>query len=142
MTKRFLVPMDGSAHSEKALEHVLAEYPDVDVTVLHVIDPVDSGYASDPMGGDYWEGWYEFAEEQSDRLFEEARSIAADFDREIDTVQEMGRPARAIVSFAENHDIDHIVMGSHGRKGVARVLLGSVAETVVRRSSVPVTVVR
>jgi nucleotide-binding universal stress UspA family protein len=57
-------------------------------------------------------------------------------------VTEIGRPSRAIVEYAEEHDIDHIVMGSHGRSGVTRILLGSVAETVVRRSPVPVTIVR
>ena len=142
MTKRILVPMGGSPQSEKALNHVLTEYPDAEITVLHVIDPVDAGYAADPMGGDYWEGWYEFAEDRADNVFEAAREQAAAHGREVETVQDMGPPARIIVSYADENDIDHIVMGSHGRKGVARVLLGSVAETVVRRASMPVTVVR
>lgn len=142
MSKRFLVPMDGSPQSDEALAHVLTEYPDADITVIHVIDPVDAGYAADPMGGDYWEGWYEFAEERAEQIFEAAREQAAEHDREIEAVQDMGPPARLIVNYAEENDIDHIVMGSHGRKGVARVLLGSVAETVVRRASIPVTVVR
>ena len=47
-----------------------------------------------------------------------------------------------IVEYVETHDVDHVVIGSHGRKGLSRVLLGSVAELVVRRSPVPVTVVR
>ncbi len=142
MSKQFLVPLDGSPQAEEALTHVLTEYPGAEITVIHVIDPVDAGYAADPMGGDYWEGWYEFAEQRSERIFEAARSTAAESDREIETVQDMGPPARIIVNYADEHDIDHIVMGSHGRKGVARVLLGSVAETVVRRASIPVTVVR
>jgi nucleotide-binding universal stress UspA family protein len=142
MSKRVLVPMDGSPQSDKALDHVLTEYPDAEITILHVIDPVDAGYAADPMGGDYWEGWYEFAEDRADNIFEAARDQAAANDREIETVQDMGPPARLIVGYAEENGIDHIVMGSHGRKGVARVLLGSVAETVVRRASMPVTVVR
>jgi len=52
-----------------------------------------------------------------------------------------GRPADAITAYADDHDIDAIVMGSRGRSGVSRVLLGSVAGTVVQDSSVPVTVV-
>jgi nucleotide-binding universal stress UspA family protein len=47
-----------------------------------------------------------------------------------------------IVTYADENDVDHVVLGSHGRKGLTRVLLGSVAEAVVRRSPVPVTVVR
>jgi nucleotide-binding universal stress UspA family protein len=54
----------------------------------------------------------------------------------------VGKPARAIVEYADDHDIDQIVMGSHGRSGVTRILLGSVAESVVRDSTVPVTVAR
>jgi nucleotide-binding universal stress UspA family protein len=54
----------------------------------------------------------------------------------------VGVPSRAIVEWAEENEVDGVVIGSHGREGVSRVLLGSVAETVVRRSPVPVTVVR
>ena len=50
----------------------------------------------------------------------------------------IGHPADEIVKFAESHAIDLIVMGTHGREGVARVLIGSVAETVVRRATCPV----
>jgi len=46
------------------------------------------------------------------------------------------------VEYAEESDVDHIVIGSHGRSGVSRILLGSVAESVVRRADMPVTVVR
>lgn len=53
-----------------------------------------------------------------------------------------GRPERAIVAYAEDHLVDEIVIGSHGRTGGSRILLGSVAEQVVRRSPIPVTVVR
>lgn len=54
----------------------------------------------------------------------------------IDTVAAVmtGRPAPAIVEYAIRHDIDMIVMGTHGRTGVSRALLGSVAEAVVRRA--------
>ncbi|WP_087715253.1 universal stress protein [Natronolimnobius baerhuensis] len=51
-------------------------------------------------------------------------------------------PARTIVSYADDHDCSQMVFGSHGCEGLARFLLGSAAETVVRRSAVPVTMVR
>jgi len=60
----------------------------------------------------------------------------------IETAVVVGRPAREIVRYADDHDIDQIVMGSHGRDRASRVLLGSVAETVARRAPVPVTIVR
>lgn len=55
----------------------------------------------------------------------------------VETALEAGDPARTIVSYADDHDCSQIVIGSHGRDGLARFLLGSVAETVVRRSAVP-----
>ena len=55
---------------------------------------------------------------------------------------QFGRPDNEIVRYALNHEIDLIVMGTHGRKGFARVLLGSVVEKVVRRAPYPVLTVR
>jgi nucleotide-binding universal stress UspA family protein len=52
-----------------------------------------------------------------------------------------GRPAREIVSYASRHDIDMIVLGTHGRTGVSRAVLGSVSEAVVRRARCPVLTV-
>ena len=142
MPDRVLVAMDGSAPSKQALEHALSEYPGASVTVLHVVNPMEAGYSADPMGGDVWEGWYENAVEISDDLFAEATSIAEEHGVAIETVRETGRPAQVIVAYAADHDVDLVIVGSRGRSGVSRLLLGSVAETVVRRSPVPVTVVR
>lgn len=142
MTESILVPVDGSSQSEVALAHALEKYPDAEITVLHVIDPVGGGYALQrgiPTSG---EGWYESAQETAEELFEEAGDLAAEYGRSLDTAVEVGRPARTIVEVANEGGYDGIVMGSHGRAGVSRILLGSVAETVVRRSTVPVTVVR
>ncbi|WP_135828663.1 universal stress protein [Halorussus halobius] len=142
MAKNVLVPTDGSPQSDDALVHALEEFDGGTITVLHVIDPIDAGYNA-PVGmpgGS--EEWYENAQEQSEAVFADAQEIADEYGVELDTRQEMGRPARTIVAVAEEDDFDQIVMGSHGRSGVSRILLGSVAETVVRRSTIPVTVVR
>jgi nucleotide-binding universal stress UspA family protein len=53
-----------------------------------------------------------------------------------------GEPAKGIISEAERLGVDHIVVGTHGRKGVAHLVLGSVAERVVREAKVPVLVVK
>lgn len=142
MPDDILVPLDGSAPSWSALDFALSNYKDADVVVLNVVNPMEGVYAADPMGGDYWEGWEENAEGRADRLFEEARERAEEVGRELTTAVEMGSPARTIIDYAEEHDVEHIVMGSHGRRGVTRILLGSVAELVVRRAAVPVTIVR
>lgn len=59
-----------------------------------------------------------------------------------DLVVVEGEPADAVLQFAEHHDADVIVIGSHGRRGLSRLVLGSIAESVVRRSPIPVLVVR
>ena len=54
----------------------------------------------------------------------------------------LGHPADAIVDFATEHHIDLVVMGTHGRTGVARLVMGSIAEAVVRRAECPVLTVK
>ena len=140
MAKRVLVPIDGSEGAWHALDHAAAEHPDARLTLLFVINPVGAGAGGQADDIGYAEEWYETAEQRAEALFDDAadRLDGRTFDSEIT----VGRPAHAIVAFAEEHPIDAVVMGSHGRKGVSRILLGSVAETTVRRSPVPVTVVR
>lgn len=141
MTKTILVPLDGSPQSHEALEFAIEENPDAELLALHVIDPIESGYTTSfnlPGSG---EEWYESEKELAEALFSEARELAAEAGTSIETVTELGNPARVIVEYTED-GVDQVVMGSHGRSGVSRILLGSVAEKVVRRSPVPVTVVR
>lgn len=144
MVQRILVAVDGSSQSDEALEHALSAFPDADVTVLTVVDPVDVGYAGsagpDVTGGET--AWNAQAREHAERVLERAAETAAASGRDVDTVQIIDRPARGIVDYAEEHDVDTIVVGSHGRTGVSRILLGSVAEKVVRRAPCKVTVVR
>lgn len=140
MAKRLLVPIDGSEQAWSALAHATAEHPDAALTLLYVINPVGAGASAQVGDVGYGEEWYETAERRAESLFEAARERVGDHPLETETI--VDRPARAIVSFADDNDIDSIIMGSHGRDGVSRIILGSVAETVVRRSPVPVTVVR
>jgi len=142
MTKRLLVPVDGSDPADTALDFALEEYPDAHLTALSVIDPTDMGYGSIEAAPSTFERLQESAEERTNEVLEEARARAEAAGVELEAETMIGMPSRAIVEWAENHDVDGIVIGSHGRQGVTRVLLGSVAESVVRRSPVPVTVVR
>ena len=139
MAKRVFVPTDGSEGAWHALDHAAAEHPDARLTLLFVINLVGAGAGGQAGDIGYAEEWYETAEQRAEALFDDAADrLDGSFDSEIT----VGRPAHAIVAFAEEHPIDAIVMGSRGREGVTRILLGSVAETTVRRSPVPVTVVR
>lgn len=135
-----LVPLDDSPQSMEAFEHAIEQFPEARLTLITVIDPIEVGYSAEvvlPSGE-----WFEAATDAAEERFETARAAVEDRELELETAIEVGRPARVIVDYADDHGVDHVVMGSHGRSGVARVLLGSVAETVVRRSPVPVTVVR
>ncbi|WP_341850678.1 universal stress protein [Natronococcus wangiae] len=81
-------------------------------------------------------------ESEAEEILTDVKKVAEQQDANLDAETIVGSSARAIVQYAEEHDIDHIVLGSHGRTGTSRVLLGSVAETVARRAPVPVTIVR
>lgn len=142
MSRHILVPMDLSDQADEALEYARTEYPEAEITVLHVINPTAVGYSTDYMGTDYWEDWYEDAQNRAGDLFERIKGETTEHVGTLTTETATGQPAREIVEYAQTHPVDQIIMGSHGRSGVSRILLGSVAETVVRRSPVPVTVVR
>lgn len=156
MATTVLVPTEGSPLSQKALELALADYPDAEIVVLHVMDPIGSGTSlidvmrptfddGSPPGSvspEYWREWREQAERKAEVVFEDARETATEHDRSIDTVLEFGEPDDVILEYAEENDVDRIVMGSHCRTGAERFLLGSVAETVVRRAPTPVMIVR
>lgn len=131
--------MDGSALSERALAYALENHPDASVTVLTVVaEP--SVMMGEAMSIAFEDDIEAAAEERGEEVFDCAREVAADHEAEIDTVVAIGRPARAIVSCAE--DYDAVVIGSHGGSVLDRLFVGNVAETVFRRSPVPVTVVR
>ncbi len=137
-----LVPMDGSPLAEEALEHALAVF-DCKVTVLNVITPIDSRLSEGEILK-IDEERIETAQKRAERLVERASQQAETKDREIDIVVETGSPAETILEYAETHDIDQIVIGSHGSEDnqIARRLFGTVATAVVGEASVPVTVVR
>ena len=144
MAKRILVPVDGSEQAHEACDFVVREFPGAEMVLLHVVNPAEGGYSAQASIPSFSEEWYDRQCDQAESLFEDIRAGLAETDADLDvsTTIEVGKPVAVIVKYAEDEDIDQVVMGSHGREGVTRVLLGSVAETVVRRSPVPVTVVR
>ena len=142
MLARVLVPMDDSAPAERALAYALDNHPEADVTVLHVVG-VPSMLMGEAVGLVMEDDLDEAAAERAAPVLERARAVAAERDREIDTVVGLGHPARAVVDRAENFDA--VVLGSHGKhsdEATRRILVGNVADMVFRRAPVPVTVVR
>lgn len=135
-----LVPIDDSEPARAAIEFVVREHPDATITVLHVVDPNLAAYGE---GGAYaYESVLEARKADAEALLEETNELVADHDGTVTAELVVGDPAREIVAFADDHGHDRIVIGSHGRSGARRILLGSVAERVARRASVPVTIVR
>jgi nucleotide-binding universal stress UspA family protein len=141
---QILVPIDYSELGKKALRTACSLHPDADIVVLHVIDFRSSdlgpgGWGESPST---WDDWLAESREHADELLQDAKAIAAEYDVDISTDTVVGEDASEIVEYAEDNDIDLIIMGSHGRSLPARLLLGDVSETVVRRAPVPVMVVR
>jgi len=134
-----LVPTDGSTASEDAIEHAIdlaAKYG----ATLHALYVVDAGtYSSLEAAADV------VADELRAEGTEAVEAIAAqaeDAGVTAETAIETGIVHRSIVDYVDNEDIDLVVMGTHGRTGVGRFLLGSVAEKVIRTADAPVMTVR
>jgi nucleotide-binding universal stress UspA family protein len=142
MATRVLVPLDGSELSMRALDHALDRWADAELVALHVIDPLDVVYGSEAGGPANGEAWREAATAAAEDLFDRARREATAAGADLETELVVGSPGRAIVEYVTDHDVDHVVMGSHGRSGLSRLILGSVAERVLRRAPATVTVVR
>ena len=135
-----LVPYDGSRPAQQAVDYAISNWSDEEIILLRVIEAADGSLEAgvDLLKERLKERRHEGPAELSDELVELLNDSEVDYD--VETV--VGKPAREIVAFAEDNDISQIVIGSHGRTGASRVLLGGVAQTVVRRAPTPVTVVR
>lgn len=141
MPDTVLVAFDGSPLSERALTYAIETFPEAALTTMYVIDPIDSIVDVEAGGLPVAEDWHDTAQDRATGILATATDLAAEHGLELATVTEVGRPARTILDYADDHDVDQIVLGSHGRSGLDRLLLGSVAETVTRRARIPVTIV-
>lgn len=145
MANRVLVPVDGSPLSRRALRHALEQFPDAEVVAYHVSDVFESSRVTEDAVHEPLvcsEEWYAMEQEAAEAVLDDAEAIAAEYDREVTTESEIGDPQRLVPDYAREEDIDHIVMGIHGREDAERSMVGRVAETVVFRAPVPVTLIR
>jgi universal stress protein A len=135
--KKVLAPIDFHEHAMGALEVAknIAQVNDGTVTLLYVV-PMD-----EPIGGKmYEEDFKKQAEKDAVRLAELASKKMLGVKYEVLTA--IGDPATAIIDTAATKASDVIVMGTHGRKSLMRILMGSVAEQVLREAPCPVIVYR
>lgn len=142
MFDRILLPTDGSDPTESAVTMALglAETHDATLHVLFVVDPPASvtGVGEGFSGLD---NLLDALEEEGHSTTDEIATQASERDIETTAAVRRGNPHDDILSYADEADVDVIVMGTHGRTGVKRALLGSVTEDVVRHSAIPVLTV-
>lgn len=138
--RRILVAADESAFAARAADVALelARSLGAELAFMHVIDP---SLVSAPESGIPAGQLIALAEQDGRRLLAAFSQRASAQPPPLEFIH-VGKPATEIVKAAKDWPADLIVIGSHGRGGVKRVLLGSVAETVMRQAACPVLVVR
>jgi nucleotide-binding universal stress UspA family protein len=141
MYKRLLVPLDGSKLAEQTLPHAAAQAErfGAEIVLLKVLGPLPEP----SMAG---RGAVRSAEEASAQLAQDyLEGVAAGLREQglpTQAVTVEGRPYVEIIRFAEEKDVDLIVMSTRGYSGLSRWLLGSVADRVVRGATVPILLVQ
>ena len=139
--RNMVIATDGSENTQRAISYgiEIAKLSGATVHALYVVDT--SSFSSIPMDAG-WEEMYEILRKEGEKAVFEVKESGEAAGVEVREVLWEGHPSTEIINFAENNDIDLIVMGTIGKTGLDRFLLGSVAEKVVRNSKVPVLVVR
>lgn len=138
--QRVLIPLDGSPLAEDALEYAvgLGETMGAQYTLLQAIDPIVMDYApvarSAGLDEQLVEEWRAEAQTYLDQVAARLRERSL----QVQTSIAVAAPALAILDYARHHGTELIAMATHGRSGVSRLLLGSVADKVVRGACAPV----
>jgi nucleotide-binding universal stress UspA family protein len=137
--RRVLIPLDGSPLAEAIIEHVvrIGRIMDFEYTLLRVVDPAALGLSPRDEETRRREQCFSRSEIRAqmylDRQAEELRAQGL----RAEAVVTVGEPASSILAYARAHGSDMIAMATHGRGGVSLVLLGSVADKVLRGASLP-----
>jgi nucleotide-binding universal stress UspA family protein len=136
-----LVPVDFSEHRARLLAHAreIASVYGMDVTVLHVVEvtgvPDAYGvYSSLPDAG-------KLGDRAQEVLDEEVESLRAE-GIDVSIMAESGQPAERVLAVAEEKEAAFVMIATHGRTGLERMLMGSVAEEVIRQAPCPVCTVK
>lgn len=144
MYQRILVPIDGSAISDQALNEVIkfAQQQNAQIELVHVLE--DIWYFDDENYVNYSE-LVDSMNRTGEKILAQAKNKIQQAGIRCDSklLEAQGeRIANVIVNEAENNLADLIIIGTHGRSGFSRLLLGSVAEGVVRGAHIPVLLIR
>jgi nucleotide-binding universal stress UspA family protein len=140
-----MVATDGSEIARKAVDSAIkiARLNKAKLYAVHVIAPGETKVTlHDPRDAEWKKAMREHLETQGKEATAYAETTGKIENVAVESVILEGNPADQIVDFAERNDIDLIVMGTLGKSGIQRFLLGSVAENVIRHSKKPVLVIR
>lgn len=139
MYDKILIPTDGSTEGDKGTEHGVDLAADVgaEVHALYVIEEGGNPWMSDPME-DQMERAKSYGEEVTSKTRDRASSAGVDFSSAVEAGPSV---AREIVEYAEEEDVDLIVMGT-GYRGAIGGVLGGTAEKVLRSTTIPVLTIR
>lgn len=139
--KNIFIATDGSQHNKRAIEYgiELAKKTGGKIIVGYVLDT--AAFSSIPMDAG-WEMMYEVMKKEADEAVDYVNQLTETEGIEIEKVILEGHPSHEIIEYAQENKMDIIIMGTLGKSGLDRFLLGSVAEKVIRNSIVPVLVVR
>ncbi len=139
--EKILIATDGSEYTKNAIDYgiEIAKNAGAELHAIYVVDT--AAFASIPMDA-AWESMYQLLRQEGNVSIKFVSDKAeAEGLETIGTIVE-GHPADEIIKYSEKNSISLIVMGTLGKSGLDRFLLGSVAEKVVRNSRIPVLVVR
>jgi nucleotide-binding universal stress UspA family protein len=136
-----LFPTDFSHYNDAALEYAstLAAEANAKLYIVHVHDTRDLNTPIGDTGFVYEVAWREEGMVARDRL---DKVVPTDASVKFEHHYLTGRPVDEILAFAADNQIDLIVMASHGRSGISRLLMGSLAEGVMRKAPCPVLIVK
>jgi len=139
---KILVAIDESNFSEEALRALVAQIQPqaAEVRVVHVLQPI--AFSAPPQMSAKYAPELEEQTKQAEAMVKRAAQSLRDAGFKVDTMVEKGDIRLKIIDAAAEWKADLIVLGSHGRSGIPRLLLGSVAEFVVRNAPCSVEVVR
>jgi nucleotide-binding universal stress UspA family protein len=136
-----LFPTDGSETASEAASHAidLADKHDADMHILYVVDHERVSQMAPKLGSDHIKG---SLQEEGERITDEVADTANAAG--IDTVVSIreGPPGETIITYADDVGADTIVMGTNGRTGMDRLLMGSIAERVIQSTELPVMTVK
>lgn len=137
MYDHVLVPTDGSDGTRGAVERAIDLATTYDAA-LHALYVLDTNVGIDSSIPGTLDALEEAGQNAIDEVIQQAEASGVNT---IEGVVAQGAPHRAILEYADEHEIDLVVMGTHGRTGLDRYLLGSVTEKIVRLSEIPVLTV-